>query len=51
MNFNFNISNRENSKPIMEDDDDINYNQSNNFDNNNNFFAKDISKNSDEIKK
>jgi len=49
MNFNFNISNRNNSKPIMEDDDDINFNQSNNFDNNNNFFTKDISKNSDEI--
>ena len=49
MNFNFNISNRENSKPIMEDDNDINYNQSNNFDNNNNFFEKDISKNSEEI--
>lgn len=51
MNFNFNISNRDNSKPIMEDDNNINYNQSNNFDNNNNLFSKDISKNSEEILK
>ena len=49
MNFNFNIQNRDNSKPIMEDDDNTNCYQSNIFDNNNNFFSKDISKNSDEI--
>ena len=49
MNFNFNISNKDNSKPIMEDDDDINCKQSNIFDKDNNFFAKDTSKNSDEI--